>query len=184
MPGVVAVIDANVLYRSTIRDLLIRLAISGLIQAKWSDRILEETFSNIIKNRPELDPAKLARTRELMDCAVRDVTVNDYDDIEASLMLPDPDDRHVLAAAIKAGAQVIVTDNTADFPAKTLAQWGIVARRADRFISDLIDLRRDAVADAVKQIANAHTRPPTTLEGVLDRLETEGLKRAAALLRV
>lgn len=183
MSAVVAVIDANVLYRSTVRDLLIRLAISGLIQAKWSDRILDETFHNLVKNRPDLDPAKLARTRMLMNKAVRDVLVDGYEAIEATLTLPDVDDKHVLAAAIKANADIIITDNVSDFPTETLSSWGIVARTADRFISDLIGSNRDAVETALRQIAEAHASPPTTFEGVIDRLEAEGLKRATALLR-
>lgn len=73
--ALVVVYDANVLYPSTLRDLLIRIAQSGLVQAKWSDAILDEMFRNLIKNRPDLDPVRLDRTRALMNRAVRDCLV-------------------------------------------------------------------------------------------------------------
>lgn len=78
MPFVV-LYDANVLYPSTLRDLLIRIAQAGLVQAKWTDQILDEAFSNLAKNRPDLDPARLARTRELMNRAVRDCLVTGFE---------------------------------------------------------------------------------------------------------
>ncbi|MGH3439915.1 MAG: PIN domain-containing protein, partial [Sciscionella sp.] len=103
------VYDANVLYPSTLRDLLIRIAQAGLVQAKWTNQILDETFQNLAANRPDLDTDKLQRTRELMCQAVRDCLVVGYEPLIDVLDLPDPDDHHVLAAAIKARAQVIVT---------------------------------------------------------------------------
>ena len=100
----VAVYDASVLYPSTTRDLLIRIAQAGLVQARWTDAILDEVFTNLAKNRPDLNPVKLGRTRELMAGAIRDVLVVGYEPLIDALDLPDPDDRHVLAAAIRARA--------------------------------------------------------------------------------
>lgn len=78
MPFVV-IYDANVLYPSTLRDLLIRVAQAGLVQARWTHQILDETFDSIKKNRPELSATALGRTRELMICAVRDCLVTGYE---------------------------------------------------------------------------------------------------------
>ena len=75
----VVLYDANVLYPSTLRNLLIRVAQAGLVQAKWTEQILDETFSNLLENRPDLDPEKLTRTRELMNAAVRDCLVTGYE---------------------------------------------------------------------------------------------------------
>jgi predicted nucleic acid-binding protein len=108
MPFVV-LYDANVLWGDLLRDLLIRVAQSGLAQAKWSDEILDETFRSIKAKRPDLDAEKLDRTRALMCRAIRDCLVTRYQPLIATLELPDPEDRHVLAAAIKCGAQIIVT---------------------------------------------------------------------------
>jgi predicted nucleic acid-binding protein len=109
--------DACVLYPSVVRDVLIRVAIEGTVRAHWSDRILDEVFRNLKKNRPDLDPAKLDRTGVSWRRHLRDANVTGYESIIDGLVLPDPDDRHVLAAAMRAGAQVIVTDNLKHFPA-------------------------------------------------------------------
>ncbi|MCZ7415136.1 PIN domain-containing protein [Streptomyces sp. WMMC897] len=177
------VYDACVLYPSTLRDLLIRIAQAGLVQAKWTDRILDEVFTNLHTNRPELNPAKLARTRELMMRAVRDCLVKDHEPLESALQLPDTDDRHVLAAAIKAQAQLIVTHNLKDFPEEALAPWNIEAVSADDFVLAQIDLDRQRVFAAVQQIADSWRNPPGTTGDVLGRLERDGLLEATAALR-
>lgn len=179
----VVLYDANVLYPSTLRDLLIRVAQAGLVQAKWTDQILDEVFRNLTANRPDLDPARLDRTRELMNRSVRDCLVRDYEPIERGLKLPDPDDHHVLAAAIKAKAQVLVTWNLRDFPDDAMQQWDIDAKSPDQFILDQLDLSREAVYGAVQRIADSWKKPPGTLADVLDRLESEGLMRSVAVLR-
>ncbi len=181
MPFVV-LYDANVLYPSTLRDLLIRLAQAGLVQAKWTDQILDEVFRNLITNRPDLDPARLDRTRDLMNQAVRDCLVAGYEPLINAVTLPDPDDRHVLAAAIKARAQVIVTDNLQDFPAHTLTAWDMEAKSADAFILDQIDLNRDAVYASVQRIADSRSSPPATMSDVLVQLERGGLVESVAAL--
>lgn len=178
----IVVYDANVLYPSTLRDLLIRIAQAGLVQAKWTDRILDEMFDSLMANRPDLRPAALARTRQLMNDAVRDCLVTGYEPIIAGLDLPDPDDRHVLAAAIRAHAQVIVTTNLKDFPATALALWDVEAQHPDEFVLDQIDLNAAAVIGAVSAIASSWHNPPGTALDVLDRLAAGGIPRAAAAL--
>lgn len=182
MPFIV-VYDANVLYPDRLRDLLIRVAQAGLVQAKWTDQILDETFRNLKKNRPDLDPAKLDRTRELMNRAIRDVLVIGYEPLIEVLDLPDVDDRHVLAAAVKAHAQVIVTENTKDFPAEKLAPWNIETQSADDFVLDLIDLNQQTVYAQVQRMADASRHSPRTVEDVLSSLEHIGLIESVAALR-
>ncbi len=156
----VVVYDACVLYPNTLRDLLIRIAQSGLCQAKWTDQILDETFKNLQASRPELDESALVRTRELMIRAVRDCLVQGYEALIPVFTLPDPDDRHVLAAAVRAKAQLIVTAN--------LRQ---------------IDLDRAAVYGAVQRIADSWKKPPGTINDVLSSLEKCGLVESVAALR-
>lgn len=182
MPFVV-VYDANVLYPSTLRDLLIRIAQAGLVQAKWTEQILDEVFRSITRNRPDLDRQRLDRTRALMNRAVRDCLVTGYQPLVGGLRLPDPDDCHVLAAAIKARAQVIVTNNVRHFPATTLDAWDMEAKTADDFVLDQIDLGREAVYSAVQRIADARANPPATFSDVLAQLERDGLVESAAALR-
>ncbi|MCK2242395.1 MULTISPECIES: PIN domain-containing protein [unclassified Crossiella] len=179
----VVVYDACVLYPSTLRDLLIRIARAGLVQARWTNRILDEVFDSLRAHRPDLAPDALARTRKLMVCAVRDCLVTNYEPLEAGLELPDPDDRHVLAAAIKARAQVIVTNNLKDFPPGQVGQWDIEAKSADDFVLDQIDLDAKVVWGCVQQIAYARRRPPERPEDTLLALERNGLIRSVAALQ-
>lgn len=105
--------DACVLYSATLRDLVMQLALTGLFQARWSDAIRDEWTRSVLDIKPE----SLARCRELMNRHVPDGLVTGYEPLIPTLALPDPDDRHVLAAAIQAQSELIVTFNLGDFPA-------------------------------------------------------------------
>jgi|SRR5664280_1222933 len=179
----IAVYDACVLYPSTLRDLLIRIAQASLVQAKWTDAILDEVFRNLQENRPDLDADRLKRTRELMMGVVRDVLVVGYEPLIETVTLPDLDDRHVLAAAIRARAQLIVTANVRDFPAEALARWDVEAIRPDDFVRAQIDLDRDLVYAAVTRIADSWLKPPGSVADVLASLERDGLVESVAALR-
>src|SRR4051794_33154958 len=113
---VTAVYDANILYPAPLRDLLIRIAQAGLVRARWTETIHDEWTRNVLKDNPRLSAERLIRTRNLMNEAVRDCLVTGHEDLIASLSLPDPGDRHVPAAAICAGAAVIVTYNNMKLP--------------------------------------------------------------------
>jgi PIN domain len=98
-----------------------------------------------------------------------------YEPLIQGLQLPDPDDRHVLAAAIRSRAQVIVTRNLKDFPVDVLSSWNTEAKHPDEFVLDQIDLDRQAVYGAVQRIADSYSMPPLTVNDVLDALERDGL---------
>ncbi|WP_259640254.1 PIN domain-containing protein [Pseudomonas syringae group genomosp. 3] len=112
--------DANVLYPAPLRDFLMHLALTGVYRARWSSQIHDEWKRNLLINRPELTREQLDRTSALMDKAVPDGLVSDYQSLIEGLKLPDADDRHVLVAAIKCNASVIVTFNLKDFPKDVL----------------------------------------------------------------
>lgn len=179
----VVVYDACVLYPAPLRDLVVRLAATDLVRARWTDQILDECFRNILANRPELRPEALRRTRDFMNAAVPDVLVTGYEDLIAAVELPDPDDRHVLAAAVRCGAQVIVTANLSDFPPAALARYGIEAQHPDEFVGDLLDLAPMTVVSAVRKQAASLKNPPRTIDDVLDILLTNGLAQSVARLR-
>ncbi len=181
--GFVVVYDACVLYPSTTRDLLIRLAQAGLVQARWTETILDETFRAVGRTRPDVDPQKLDRTRTLMVAAVRDCLVVGYEPLIDMLELPDPDDRHMLAAAIRSRAQVIVTDNTKDFPEDALGKWNVECRTADQFVTDQIHLDEAVVYGEVQRIADSWRNPSGTVADVFASLERSGLHQTVALLR-
>lgn len=111
-----AVYDACVLYPAPLRDFLMWLALSGRFRARWSLEIHNEWKRNLLKNRPDLTTEQLDRTSDLMDQAIPDACVSGYEKLIEGLTLPDIDDRHVLAAAIRCNASVIVTFNQKDFP--------------------------------------------------------------------
>jgi hypothetical protein len=180
---VTAVYDANILYPAPLRDLFIRIAQAGLVRARWSESIHDEWVRNVLKDNPQRSPERLARTRNLMNEAVRDCLVTGYEDLIGSLTLPDPDDRHVLAAAIRAGAEVIVTYNLRDFPEGTLGRFEIKAEHPDDFLVRLLDLAPGVVCAAVKRQRESLRNPPKTAEELLTTLESQGLTQAVARLR-
>jgi predicted nucleic acid-binding protein len=177
------VYDANVLYPNTLRDLLIRIAQSGTVQAKWTNEILDEMVAALSRNRPDIPPARLGRLRDLMNAAVRDCLVSGYEPLIEGRKLPDSKDRHVLAAAIKSGAQVIVTRNLKDLPASDLEPWGIEAKSPDAFVLDQAGINMRAVAASVRQIADSRINPPESVEDVLSQLERDGLVESVVALR-
>jgi hypothetical protein len=115
--------------------------------------------------------------------AVADSIVTGYGDLVENLKLPDEDDRHVLAAAIRAHAQVIVTANLKHFPADYLAQFDVEAKSPDDFVLDQLGINDNVVFACVQQIADTRERPPNTVPGILEELERSGLVQSAAALR-
>lgn len=179
----VVIYDANVLYPSLLRDVLIRVAQRGLVRARWTERILDEVFDSLTANRPDLDAARLARTRELMNASIRDVLVDGYEPLIEGVTLPDQDDRHIVAAAIRAHAQMIVTSNLRDFPTGELGKWNLEAKHPDDFLVDQFHLDAIALHVILQQIADSANNPPLTFADVLDGLERTGITQATALLR-
>jgi hypothetical protein len=178
-----ALFDACVLYPAPLRDFLMNLAITDLFRAKWTDDIHEEWIRNVLKNRPDLTRERLHRTRDLMNSHVRDCLVTGYQDLIPSLTLPDVDDRHVLAAAIVAGTDVIVTYNLKDFPAAILEQYGIEAQHPDEFITHWIDLAPSVVCEAAKRQRMSLKKPPQSVEDLLSAYERQCLAQTVAELR-
>jgi hypothetical protein len=177
------VYDACVLYSAPLRDLLVRLAGTGLFRAKWTDKIHEEWMDALLKTRPHIKRDALERTRALMDKAVPDCLIEGYESLAETLSLPDPDDRHVLAAAIKAGAQTIVTINLTDFPTAALAGWNMQAQHPDDFAIHLLGLDAAAVYNVVREQRASLKNPTMTAEQIIDVLERQGMTQLAAHLR-
>ncbi|MBC3767681.1 PIN domain-containing protein [Neptunicella marina] len=179
----IAVLDANVLYPAPLRDLLMRLAVADVFAARWSERIHDEWIRNVLKKREDLTLEQLTKTKKLMDSHVRDCLVYGYEQLEQGIELPDEDDRHVLAAAIKSNAQAIVTFNLKDFPEKELDKYGVEAIHPDLFIQHQIDLNPGLVCHVVKLHRAALKNPPKTIADYLSTLESCGLVVTADILR-
>lgn len=160
-----------------------RLALAEAVRAHWTEAIHEEWMRNVLANRPDLIRAQLERTRSLMDAHVHDALVEGYESLIPSLVLPDPNDRHVLAAAISAGAGVIVTFNLNDFPAEALAPHGVRAEHPDEFVCRLLDDTPELVCAAAREQRASLKNPPKAVAEFLATLENLGLVRAVAQLR-
>jgi len=180
---VTAVYDANILYPAPMRDLFIRLAHAGLVRGRWSDAIHDEWTRSVLQDNPHVSAERLARTRSLMNEAVRDCLVTGFEELIPSLVLPDPKDRHVLAAAIRAGATIIVTCNLKDFPVQSLSRFGIESQHPDAFLLGLLDAAPEAVSAVVQQQQESLHNPPKSAAELLEILERQGLPRAVARLR-
>jgi len=159
------------------------LALTDLFRAKWTDAIHEEWMRNVLQDRPDLNRKQLERTKELMNAHVLDCLVTGYEELIPSITLPDPNDRHVLAAAIKGRSDVIVTFNLGDFPAATLSKHGIEPRHPDDFVMRLVDVAADIVCGAAKRHRESLKKPPKSVDEYLATLEQQGLAQTVARLR-
>ncbi len=183
MAHFVVLYDSCVLYPAPLRDLLMRLALSDLFQAKWTKDIHHEWMRNLLKNRPDLSEAKLEATRAKMDLHVRDCLVEDYEELIESLKLPDPNDRHVLAAAIKTNAQIIVTYNLSDFPPSTVSRYSIDVQHPDEFLRHLLDLAPAKIIQVFQETRLSLKKPPLAPGEYLSILEKQSLPQTIAYLR-
>ncbi|MFA5258282.1 MAG: PIN domain-containing protein [Opitutales bacterium] len=175
--------DACVLYPESLRDLLMQLATTGMYRAKWTERIQDEWTENVLKNNPHLKRERLTRTRQLMNEHALDCLVTGYERLENSISLPDPDDRHVVAAAIVGKAEVIVTFNLKDFPTDELAAYNIEAQHPDDFINNLIDLSQAKVCEAAKICRARRKHPPIDVADYIACFARQKLPQTASFLR-
>jgi predicted nucleic acid-binding protein len=178
-----ALYDACVLYPAPLRDLLMWLAVTELFRARWSAAIHEEWIRNLLEARSDLSRERLERTRDLMNRSVLNCLVEGYEPLIPGLSLPDPDDRHVLAAALHGGATVIVTYNLADFPKEALEPHGIEALHPDEFILSLFDLAPGPVCATVKKHRQSLKKPAKTVAEYLETLARLSLPQTVAQLQ-
>lgn len=169
-----ALLDANVLYPAPVRDIFLQLAQTDLFKAKWSQDIHREWIEALLRNEPHRERSRLESTRNLMDRAVRDCLVKGYQSLIPSLHLPDPEDRHVLAAAIVGHCDVIVTYNLKDFPKNTLLPFNIEAQHPDVFLSNHLHLAPGLFCAAIRKLRLRLTKPTFTTTEYL------GISRASA----
>jgi len=178
-----ALLDANVLYPFLLRDLLLSLAEVRLYKPKWSKQIEEEWIRNLLTDRPDLNPEKIKNIAITMNQAFEDATVSDYEPLIPSLSLPDPDDRHVLAAAIVSRSDVIVTMNLRDFDEKELGKYNIDTVHPDTFIVNLIDLDIEKAIKAIQEMVQRRKKPTLNIIELIQRIENSKLPKAAKRFR-
>ena len=183
MTFVTAFLDANVLYPATQRSVLLELAARKVFRLLWSEEVHQEWMRNLAARNPQIPPGRIVRMRALMEAHIRDGMVTGYEPRIVAIVLPDPDDRHVLAAAVHGGASVIVTSNLRDFPATALAPFKITAMDADSFVLQLLAADADGVVTALASDRADLVKPSLDAEAYLNALERGGLVATAAALR-
>ncbi|MCE7058125.1 PIN domain-containing protein [Algoriphagus sp. AGSA1] len=179
---IVALLDACVLYPAPIRDFLLNLAEAGLFKPKWTSKIHQEWTRNLIAKRPDLKPERIKRTVELMDGAFPDALVEDYESGITTVELPDPDDRHVLAAAISSNVNYLVTSNLKDFPFEICLKHRIEPIHPDEFVLLLREASPNAVYDSFIYLVKSLKKPPQNMGQVLETLEKCGLEKSVQWL--
>ena len=160
-----------------------RLALNDLYKPKWTDVIHEEWILAVMKRRPDLSREILDRTRDLMNAYVLEALVKDFGILIPRLNLPDPNDRHVLAAAIKSQANIIVTYNLQDFPEKELSPYNIEAQHPDTFVYQLLNFSMNGVLATMRQHREALKNPAKTPDEYLLTFEKQGLAQTVGTLR-
>lgn len=174
------ILDTNVFYPLWIRDLLLWFAHYELYSPKWSIHIFDEWVEVMVRIGVSNEEAK-KRIQKVND-AFPDALVENYEPLIEKLTLPDTKDRHVLAPAIKTNANIIVTNNLKDFPIDYLASFGLSAKCADDFLTDIIDLNHTLSVEAFRRLVLNKKNPPYDMFEVLDILRNNGLKDTADYL--
>jgi predicted nucleic acid-binding protein len=161
----IVVLDANVLFPFTLRDTLLRAAAGGFYQLRWSSRILDEMTRNLVSTGT-MPEDRVRRLRAIMEREFPEAEVTGYEHLIGA-MQNDPKDRHVVAAAVKAGAQVIATANLKDF---AVLPDGVEVQSPDDFLCNLFDLDPNGFEELLRDQATDLVKPPTTFEELLERL--------------
>jgi len=166
------VLDTCVLFPATLRDTLLLAAESGLYQVHWSDETLVELRRSLIREIG-MDDAKAENLVDIINGFFPEAGIQHWEDL-AMVMKNNKKDRHVLAAAVKARAEVIVTENLRHFPKAALRGYRIEAQPPDKFLCSLLDLYPRPMMHVITRQAGEKDRPPMTVGDVLRRLTNSG----------
>lgn len=176
----VAVYDACILYPFHLRNIVVQAAVDGLVDACWTDAIHDEWMRNLLANTPGLSAEHLAATKRLMDIAVPEAMVAGYERHISAVSLPDPDDRHVVAAAIEAGASTIVTWNLRDFRVAELRNHGLVRQSQDAFRANLYEQAPDILIGTLAYAQRNLSRSRVSVLGFIGILREQRFVKLAA----
>ncbi len=174
------VLDTNVIIPIEIRDLLFWFAHDDLYTPKWSKHIFDE-WEEVLR-RKNISENEIKKRIAWANQAFPDAMVENYEVLIDGLTLPDEKDRHVLAAAIKTNANIIVTDNLKDFPEEYLGTFGLSAKNADHFLTETIDLNQKIAVNSFRKLVINRRNPDLDEYQVLDCLRRNGLKDTANYL--
>jgi predicted nucleic acid-binding protein len=176
---VVALLDTTVLFPFYLRDTLLRAAELELYQARWSRDILAELQRVLVEHR-RTDETQVRRLIRAMRAAFPEAEEVGYQSLIES-MTNDPGDRHVLAAAVHAKADVLVTSNVRHFPKRSVEPHGIQVQSANAFLLERLEQAPEQMLRILWDQATEFRAPRMTVGEILDRLATTAPRYAAAL---
>ena len=179
----VAVFDACILYPFHLRNIIVQAAVDRLVEARWTDKIHDEWMRNLAAGAPAIPIERLQATRQLMADALPGATVIGYERLISAVSLPDPDDRHVVAAGIAAGASVILTWNQRDFPAAALKKHGLRRQTPDAFLAALYDQAPDLTVGSLANARRNLSKSRVSAAGFIEILARQKLGQLARRVR-
>lgn len=157
-------LDTCVLLRPYLCDTLLSIAEAGVYRPLWSPTVMTELERNLA--RRGLNEKQIRHRLDQMNGAFPDALVVGYEAL-IDKMANDPKDRHVLAAAVRGGAEVLVTENLRDFPVDAVRLYDIKVVTQDAFLLDALDLRPADVLAALRRQVSRYRREPRTIESLL-----------------
>lgn len=177
------ILDTDVLVGALIRNIILTFAEAGFFRPRWSETTICREFEPAVIKAAKLTPEKAAYQRERIEEAFPEGMIVEDPALVDSLTLPDPNDRHVFAAAIQTKATLIVTQNLKDYPQDALGAHQIEPISADGFIADCIDLAGAEAIAALRELRERFRRPELDAEAFLRLVEERGLSQTAAMLQ-
>ena len=183
-----AIVDACSLAGALHRNLLLSLAEAEFYRLRWSGPILDETEQAIVRildrERVADSAVRASRARAAMERAFEEAMVEGFDSFLCACGdMPDSKDAHVLAAALKTRASIIVTENVRDFPDRIVAPLNIEVRTSDDFIADTIELDAGRAVAAIRMMRDRLRKPALTAQALLLEMEAVGLVETVGVLR-
>lgn len=170
------VLDTNVLYGAVLRDTALRLAEAGLYRPLWSSHILDELQAVV---GHVVGSTAVKRIVDEMALVFEDAMVEGYEQLIEAMESPDPDDRHVLAAAVAAGASAIATFDQSGFPEVVAERHNLLILHPDEFLLDLLDMAPATVVQVLREQSDSYTNPPRSVSEILGTLNRSGVSAFA-----
>ncbi|MBW3089627.1 PIN domain-containing protein [Bifidobacterium miconisargentati] len=176
-------LDANIIYSITLTDVMLTLAEHRLFLPLWSQKVLDEARQAASRTLPTAMQPAFCRRLAIMNQAFPESSIEVPEEDCGQYSLPDPNDRHVLAAALNGGADLLMTRNLKDFPQPILEQYRLRATSPDDFLCWLAEQQTDAVAESLRGLIRLRRNPPMDVIDLSNRLERSGAVRFAHFVR-
>lgn len=182
MPQLVALLDTNVLYSAPSRDIHLQLAHDNLYEAKWSQAILCELRRSLLRNAPHRSRRQVDHLLATMNRSFPNASVSGFEIYIQGLNLPDPNDHHVLAAAVVGKCDLLITQNVRHFPDEIMSSFGISVSSPDDFLAALLLSNPEKFCSSVSSVLSRLNNPAYTFDQYQSHLRLIGLIQTSTIL--